>query len=169
MLTGLYKNRSCLRSLVFCTLFSLPSYGNANSWLVDNNVGLGLEGGNLNQNLSARWPYNSDRSWQLTVGGGAVTSIGGRYISYFNEWGGSRVYWFGGLATWFASSTSFSGSETAVGVSAGLGLDYDLSQIDNFELPLSANITAGPTFVTFDNFNGLDVLSIRLGLYYRFE
>lgn len=169
MITRLYESRFHFFSVVFTSLLLLPGSGKA-AWLVDNDVALGFEAGNQASGFSAKFPYNSSTSWQLSVGGGgAANSIGGRYISHFSEWKDSRVFWYGGLSAWFWSGNRFQGSETALGVSGGIGLDYDLTRIDEFTVPISVNFTIGPSYAAFSNYRGLDLLSIGIGIHYRFE
>ena len=162
-----------IRRLVTLALFSIAllAHGSANAnWFVDNDAAVGFEGGNLNSGLSLKFPYSADTSWQLTLGGGgAGTGIGGRYLSYFSESNEWRFYWYGGV-----SINSWGGnygyrSETYVGLSGGVGADYDLSNIEDFPLPISINFTVGPTYAAFSDYQGFDLLSFGMGLHYRFK
>jgi len=150
-------------------IFSCGS-GVANaSWLVENDVALGVEGGNLNYGFSMKIPYSADTSWQLTANAGNnVNSFGGRYLSYYSEWNDSRVYWYAGASIWTWRGNRFNGSETAVGVGAGFGLDYDLLKV-GVGAPISVNATIGPSYAAFSSFSGLDLLSLGIGIHYRFE
>lgn len=159
----------CVTTILFAFLLSVHTSGYA-SWLVENDVAIGVEAGNLNSGISLKIPYSSDSSWQLTVGtGSAVNSIGGRYLAHFSEWNDARVYWYGGVSAWFWSGNAFFGSETALGVSGGIGWDYDLTNLENFTAPISLNLTMGPSYAAFSNYSGLDLLNIGLGIHYRFK
>lgn len=163
-----YKSQSRLFSLILFVVLLLPGVGKA-SWLTENDVALGIEAGNLNSGFSARFPYKSNSSWQLTVGGGSANSIGGRYIAHFDEWNDSRLYWYGGLSAWFWGGDFFNDSEFAIGFSGGIGLDYDLDKLDDITVPVSISFTIGPSYAAFSNFRGLDLLNLGLGIHYRFE
>lgn len=134
-------------------------------------MALGIEGGNLNSGFSAKFPYNSDTSWQLTLGSGrSLHRLGGRYIAHFSEWKDSSVYWYGGLSAWFFSGDRNHGSETSVGFGGGVGLDYDLRKMADFNAPVSVNLTIGPSYAFSDHYAaGLDLISVGFGVHYRFE
>lgn len=146
-------------------------HGSAHAnWFVDNDVAIGMEGGNLSSGLSMKFPYSADTSWQITLGGGSgVNGIGGRYLSYYSEASDWRFYWYGGLSVYSWGGNSIYGSETVVGIIGGVGADYDLSNLENIPIPVSINFTAGPTYAAFSNYRGFDLISFGMGLHYRFK
>lgn len=165
----LHHVRRIFTSAVF--FIGLSVYGPANaSWLVDNDVALGIEGGNYNSGLSMKLPYSADSSWQITLGGGGgANGIGGRYLSYYSETNDWRLYWYGGLSIRSWGGNYRHSSETFLGINAGVGADFDLSRLENIPLPLIISFTAGPSYAAFSNFRGFDFLGIGMGFHYRFK
>ena len=165
------KSRRCPRLFypLICIAITFFSMNASASWLVENDVALGVEGGNLNYGLSMKLPHSAEASWQLTANAGAnVNSFGGRYLSYYSQWNDTRVYWYAGASIWTWSGNRFYGSETVVGVGAGIGWDYDLIK-SGAGAPISLNATIGPSYAAFSNYSGLDLLNVGFGIHYRFK
>lgn len=145
------KRLPALLALVTLLLVNAPVKAN---WFADNDIALGIEAGSLHSGFSAKIPYSSNTSWQLTLGGGGdVNGVGLRFISQYSEWNQWRLFWHGGLAT--------------DGISAGVGADFDLSNI-NIPIPLSVNFTFGPKY-RFGNDKGFDLFGIGAGFHYIFK
>lgn len=140
-------NRTKLYAPLCLALTMFTSQSNA-SWLVENDVALGIEGGNLNYGFSMKFPYTADTSWQLMVNTGLnVNAFGGRFLSSYSQWNDGRIYWYGGASVWTWRGNGSFGSETALGLEAGIGWDYDLRNA-GIDAPIAVNATAGPSFGT---------------------
>lgn len=162
----MFYRKKIWRIVVASTLLFASHSASAN-WLADNDVALGLEGGALFSGFSAKVPYTSQSSWQITLSDGAYSNaLGVRFISEYmqkNDW---RIYWHGGIGT--------------SGVAAGVLADFDLSKL-NIPLPVLISFSIGPSYrwnspnrydiygYRYDRYDPFTLFDLSLGFHYHFK
>ena len=118
---------------------------------------------------SVKMPVGEGLKGQLVIGAlGTVTAVEARGLKTIGGNETMDFYGFGSVGMWSWDGGRYYGSETAFGAGLGVGLDYDIRNAipDMPAVFLSAEV--GANFVSFDNYNAFDMMSVGLGVHYQF-
>lgn len=99
---------------------------------------------------------------------GSVNSYTARGLLAFNSGPFYDIYAYGSVGLWRWSGNRFFRSESAFGVGAGVGFEYDMRGLAPELPPFFASAELGASFANFDNFSGFSTLGVGLALHYRF-
>ena len=148
---------------------SLPIIANAN-FLETNEIALGFQNTITTGGISAKFPFGEGLIIQGVVGtSNTLTNFSLRGLYEFSELNNeTTVYAFGAAGLWTFRGSRFIDRETAFGISAGVGVDWDLQQSNPEWLPISLSAEVGASLVAFDDYAGFDLLSFGFGAHYRF-
>ena len=140
------------------------------SFLAENEVALGFQNTLVTGGLSAKLPFGDGLTLQGVIGSsGTLTNFSARGLLEFSELNEeSVVYAFVGAGVWTFRGSRFVNRETAIGVTAGVGVDWDLQQSNPDWLPISLSAEVGASLVAFDDYAGFDLFSLGFGAHYRF-
>jgi len=163
------KFKISIKTLSAAFLLTIGSTAAQANFFQSNELSAGLETGTLTGGLSVKYPYSDSITAQGIVGAiGTLTTFSVRGLYHFSNLKEARVYGYGSAGFLMIDGNVINSSETAVGLGTGIGLDYDLQKSFPTLPALSLNGEVGANFVNFDNFSGFNVLTIGLGLHYRF-
>ncbi len=138
-------------------------------FLEDNNVSLGIQGSFFTGGFSAKLPLNETFTLQgVAALSSNLSNFSVRGLYTLSETSDATVYALGSVGILTFRGNRFFSSETAIGAGIGLGVDYDLRNAFPDLPPLFLSGEIGANFVSFDNFTGVNLFGLGLGIHYRF-
>lgn len=130
---------------------------------------VGIQLGLFSSGLSGKYRLTDTFTVQGTAGFfGLLNRYGVRGLYAFNTGPFYEIYGYGGLSIWRFGGTLSRSSETAFGIGAGGGIEYDLRGLNPTLPPLFAAWELGANLANFNNFSGFTAFGTTIALHYRF-
>lgn len=138
----------------------------ANAEIGNGEYALGFQNGFSTAGVAARVGINDEISAEVILGFfGALSHYGVRGLYTLQDEGDWSTYAFGSTGIWTWDSSYY--SETAFGVGAGAGVEWDWRSFNSSLPPITWNIELGLGLVSFDRYN-FGAFSFGTGARYHF-
>jgi len=106
------------------------------------------------QGIVGAWGYND------------LTVMTGRGLYKFKEKEHYNLYGYGAISSWSWSDAYY--DETVLGFGGGVGIEYDIRDIDPKFIPLYLSGDIGFQVASFDHYSGFSGLGLGIGVHYKF-